>query len=191
MSNVYLSVCLQFCAVTTVIHITLVVFIIIAGLTQASASNYSPFAPFGARGVFNGASIVFFSYIGFDAIVNTAEEVMRRAPAVLHWCRACTDFVAPFCFQRAHQVPPCIALASGLLKYQNDLVRVVVDRLTSPLPVAAAPRVQCKNPSRDLPIGLLGSLSIVTILYILAVLTICLMLPYTLIPSTSAFSSVR
>ena len=65
------------------------------------------------------------------------------------------------------------------------------DRLTSPPPAAAVPRVQCKNPSRDLPIGLLGSLSIVTVLYILAVLTICLMLPYTLIPSTSAFSSVR
>ena len=76
-----ISICVSpFRAVTTVIHITLVVFIIIAGLTQASASNYSPFAPFGARGVFNGASIVFFSYIGFDAIVNTAEEVMHSSP---------------------------------------------------------------------------------------------------------------
>jgi len=28
------------------------------------------------RGVWNGASLVFFSYIGFDAIATTAEEVL-------------------------------------------------------------------------------------------------------------------
>jgi amino acid transporter len=33
------------------------------------------FAPFGARGIFNGASLLFFSYVGFDAIATTAEEV--------------------------------------------------------------------------------------------------------------------
>jgi amino acid transporter len=58
----------------TVLHVGLVVFIIIAGLTKADGSNFSPFSPYDARGIFNGASLVFFSYIGFDAIVNTAEE---------------------------------------------------------------------------------------------------------------------
>ncbi len=42
------------------------------GLVKAKASNATPFLPFGARGAFNGASIVFFSYIGFDAVATAA-----------------------------------------------------------------------------------------------------------------------
>ena len=59
-------------------HVCVVIFIIIAGLTQAKGSNftYGGWAPFGVRGVWNGASLVFFSYIGFDAIATTAEEVL-------------------------------------------------------------------------------------------------------------------
>ena len=47
------------------------------GFSQAKASNMtgSNFAPAGARGIFNGASLLFFSYVGFDAISTTAEEV--------------------------------------------------------------------------------------------------------------------
>src|SRR3954447_3066672 len=36
--------------------------------------NWHPFAPNGFRGVLTGASIVFFAYIGFDAVSTTAEE---------------------------------------------------------------------------------------------------------------------
>ena len=69
----------------TVVHVAVVIFIIIAGLSQAEASNftYGGWAPFGVRGVFNGASLVFFSYIGFDAIATTAEEVLFPS---LHRC---------------------------------------------------------------------------------------------------------
>ena len=42
------------------------------------ASNFRPFAPYGAKGVFRGASKprkgVFFSFVGFDSIATTAEE---------------------------------------------------------------------------------------------------------------------
>ena len=38
-------------------------------------SNYTPFLPYGWSGVFSGAAIVFFAYLGFDAIANSAEEV--------------------------------------------------------------------------------------------------------------------
>jgi amino acid transporter len=33
------------------------------------------------RGVFDGAAIVFFSYIGFDAVANSAEEVGLQGTA--------------------------------------------------------------------------------------------------------------
>jgi basic amino acid/polyamine antiporter, APA family len=47
---------------------------IIAGLTHIDTANYSPFAPNGFRGIHQGAAIVFFAYIGFDAISTAAEE---------------------------------------------------------------------------------------------------------------------
>ena len=71
-----------------------VIFIIIAGLVKANPVNAQPFLPFGARGAFNGASIVFFSYIGFDAVACAAGERARacvRARVRACWCpRGCT-----------------------------------------------------------------------------------------------------
>ena len=45
-----------------------------AGLTHIDRANYHPFAPNGFRGIHQGAAIVFFAYIGFDAISTAAEE---------------------------------------------------------------------------------------------------------------------
>lgn len=42
----------------TVIHLAVVLFIIIAGLTKANASNMQPFLLEGPRGIFNGAALV-------------------------------------------------------------------------------------------------------------------------------------
>lgn len=47
--------------------------ILIAG--HINPDNYVPFLPFGWEGVFSGAAVVFFAYLGFDAIANSAEEV--------------------------------------------------------------------------------------------------------------------
>ena len=47
---------------------------IVAGLTRIHPANYHPFAPNGFRGIHQGAAIVFFAYIGFDAISTAAEE---------------------------------------------------------------------------------------------------------------------
>jgi len=44
------------------------------GLTHIKAANYTPFAPNGWNGIHQGAAIVFFAYIGFDAISTAAEE---------------------------------------------------------------------------------------------------------------------
>jgi amino acid transporter len=40
------------------------------------------YAPFGVNGVFGGAAMVFFAYIGFDAVAATAEEVRFVAPSI-------------------------------------------------------------------------------------------------------------
>lgn len=54
----------------------IIAFVVIAA-PHAQAANLSPFTPFGVRGVFSGAAIVFFSYMGFDAVATSAEECKR------------------------------------------------------------------------------------------------------------------
>ena len=44
------------------------------GVTHLTPANYVPFAPNGFTGIHQGAAIVFFAYIGFDAISTAAEE---------------------------------------------------------------------------------------------------------------------
>src|SRR4029077_3676694 len=44
------------------------------GVTHLHAANYTPFARSGLRGIHQGASIVFFAYVGSDAISTAAEE---------------------------------------------------------------------------------------------------------------------
>jgi APA family basic amino acid/polyamine antiporter len=53
--------------------IALGVFIAV-GATHLHTENYHPFAPNGFTGIHQGAAIVFFAYIGFDAISTAAEE---------------------------------------------------------------------------------------------------------------------
>jgi APA family basic amino acid/polyamine antiporter len=47
---------------------------IAVGLMNIDPENYTPFAPNGFTGIHQGAAIVFFAYIGFDAISTAAEE---------------------------------------------------------------------------------------------------------------------
>ena len=47
---------------------------IFVGLRHINTANYHPFAPNGFTGIHQGAAIVFFAYIGFDAISTAAEE---------------------------------------------------------------------------------------------------------------------
>lgn len=77
---------------------------VLAGAFYVRPENWSPFAPNGFEGVFMGAFIIFFAYIGFDALATAAEE--------------------------------------------------------------------CKNPQKDLPIGIIGSLVITTIVYVLVALVL-------------------
>jgi APA family basic amino acid/polyamine antiporter len=47
---------------------------IVVGAANIDSANFVPFAPNGWRGIHQGAAIVFFAYIGFDAISTAAEE---------------------------------------------------------------------------------------------------------------------
>ncbi|KAJ4980699.1 hypothetical protein NE237_031536 [Protea cynaroides] len=110
----------RFNYIASIIHVIVILFIIIAGLSKADTKNYTPFAPNGARGVFKASAVLFFAYVGFDVVSTMAEET--------------------------------------------------------------------KNPGRDIPIGLVGSMLFTTIAYCLLAITLCLMQPYTQIDENAPFS---
>jgi APA family basic amino acid/polyamine antiporter len=64
------------------------------GLMSIEPGNYEPFAPNGFTGIHQGAAIVFFAYIGFDAISTAAEETtnpQRNLPiGILGGLAVCT-----------------------------------------------------------------------------------------------------
>jgi APA family basic amino acid/polyamine antiporter len=80
------------------LKLVILLFFIGVGAFYVKPVNWTPFMPNGFAGVWTGASLIFFAFIGFDAISTAAEE--------------------------------------------------------------------CKNPGRDMPIGIIGSLVVCTIIYI-------------------------
>jgi APA family basic amino acid/polyamine antiporter len=95
----------RFNALMVIVKLLVLFFFIAIGFLYVKPENWQPFAPNGWKGIMTGAALVFFAYIGFDAISTTAEET--------------------------------------------------------------------RNPQRDLPVGMIGSLVICTLLYVVtaAVLT--------------------
>ena len=105
---------------TFMVMIKLVVlgFFIFVGMKYVKPENWKPFAPNGWAGVQAGAAIVFFAYIGFDAVSTVAEEV--------------------------------------------------------------------RNPKRDLPIGIIGSLIVCTVIYIIVAAVFTGIIPYSVLVKTLA-----
>ncbi len=60
--------------VIVVIKLAVVLFFIAVGFGSVEPANWTPFMPYGFGGVGAAAAIVFFAYIGFDAVSTTAEE---------------------------------------------------------------------------------------------------------------------
>jgi APA family basic amino acid/polyamine antiporter len=60
--------------IMVVVKLAALALFIAVGATHLNAANYTPFAPNGFTGIHQGAAIVFFAYIGFDAISTAAEE---------------------------------------------------------------------------------------------------------------------
>jgi APA family basic amino acid/polyamine antiporter len=100
----------RFNNVVVVLKLVTLLFFITVGAFWVKPANWSPFFPGGFHGVWTGASLIFFAYIGFDAVSTAAEE--------------------------------------------------------------------CQNPGRDMPRGILASLGICTVLYVLAALVLTGMIPY-------------
>jgi APA family basic amino acid/polyamine antiporter len=96
--------------VMVALKLLILFFFVYAGIQYVKPENWSPFMPNGFAGVWVGASLIFFAYIGFDAISTAAEE--------------------------------------------------------------------CRKPSRDLPIGILGSLVVCTLIYVVVALVLTGMVPW-------------
>jgi APA family basic amino acid/polyamine antiporter len=102
-----------------ILKVAIVLLVVVVGLSHITPSNWKPFIPpnagawgtFGWSGVLRGAGLVFFAYIGFDAVSTTAQEA--------------------------------------------------------------------KNPQKDMPIGILGSLAVCTVLYMVVSAVLTGMVPYT------------
>ena len=63
--------------IMVVIKLLALALFIAVGATHLHGENYTPFAPNGWTGIHQGAAIVFFAYIGFDAISTAAEETQN------------------------------------------------------------------------------------------------------------------
>ena len=104
-------------SIIVAIKVTVIVLFVAFAASYVNPDNWHPFIPenqgpgkFGMDGVIRGASVVFFAYIGFDAVSTAAGEA--------------------------------------------------------------------KNPQRDMPIGILGSLAFCTVIYIIVALVLTGLLPY-------------
>ncbi|MDR1272159.1 MAG: amino acid permease [Clostridiales Family XIII bacterium] len=70
--------------ILVVVKVSVLLLFVVLTISHINTANYEPFAPFGwfptdwfaanKTGVVAGAAIVFFSYLGFDAIANLSEE---------------------------------------------------------------------------------------------------------------------
>jgi APA family basic amino acid/polyamine antiporter len=65
-------------ATMVVLKLAILLFFIAFGAFWVRPENWTPFAPNGWEGISAGAAIIFFAYIGFDAVSTAAEEA--RAP---------------------------------------------------------------------------------------------------------------
>jgi APA family basic amino acid/polyamine antiporter len=101
----------RFNSIMVAVKLVILIFFIVVGMFYVKPEHWRPFAPNGWPGIMTGAALIFFAYIGFDAISTTAEET--------------------------------------------------------------------KNPQRDLPLGMIASLVICTILYITTAAVLTGLIPYT------------
>jgi basic amino acid/polyamine antiporter, APA family len=64
----------RFNTVMVIVKIVVLLFFIAVGFFYVQPENYAPFNPGGFVGISTAAAVVFFAYIGFDAVSTVAEE---------------------------------------------------------------------------------------------------------------------
>jgi APA family basic amino acid/polyamine antiporter len=64
----------RFNAAIVAVKLAAILFFIVVGVAYVQPANWSPFMPYGPQGIAAAAAVVFFAYIGFDAVSTTAEE---------------------------------------------------------------------------------------------------------------------
>ena len=84
----------QFTGVIVAVKLVVIVFFVAVGAGRVNPENWTPFFPNGMSGVGTAAAIVFFAYVGFDAVSTAAEEArhpQRDIPrAILGSLALCT-----------------------------------------------------------------------------------------------------
>ncbi|MDP9349886.1 MAG: amino acid permease [Gemmatimonadota bacterium] len=79
-----------------ILKLAILLFFIVIGAVWVRPENWSPFMPNGWTGVFSGAALIFFAYIGFDAVSTAAEEAQnpqRDMPRAMMWSLGVTSIV--------------------------------------------------------------------------------------------------
>ena len=56
------------------VKVGILIFFILVGFSSINGDNFSPWAPNGTQGTVDAAALIFFAYIGFDAVSTTGEE---------------------------------------------------------------------------------------------------------------------
>lgn len=75
--------------VIVLVKIVVIILFIVLGIGHVHLANLHPIMPYGWKGVMGGAAIIFFAYIGFDAVSTAAEETIdpkRDVPKGLVIC---------------------------------------------------------------------------------------------------------
>jgi APA family basic amino acid/polyamine antiporter len=134
------------------IKLAVILFFIVVGFGHVNPANWSPFLPFGPGGIFRGAAIIFFAYIGFDQISTSAEEA--RNPA--------------------KDLPLGILLSLGVCTALYILVTAILTGIVSYTQLNVASPVS----HALILIGLKGSASIISVGAICGLTTVLLVLLY-------------
>ncbi len=117
-------------AVMVSVKLLVLLFFVVIGFQWVQPENWTPFAPNGWAGVSAGAAIVFFAYIGFDAVSTVAEETenpQRNLPiGILASLFVCTFFYVVVS-----------AVFTGLISYP-ELKSTLATEQAEPLTLALA-----------------------------------------------------
>lgn len=125
------------------------------------------------------------------ATAATIASISTRKTSVLNWIASAINtvvilfvIIAGFAHADASNLKPFFPFGSeGIFK-----AAAVVYFAYGGFDNIATMAEETKNPSRDIPIGLLGSMSMITIIYCLMALSLCVMQPYTDIDPNAAYS---